>query len=73
MFYGTEGTLWNIPHIQSEWRNILQNIVNPHSIVMDLNNVMKVRPIKRFFKPQVPWTGTLVESLIRNKVQPSDF
>ena len=40
MLCGTDIIMWNIPHIQSKWWNILLNIGNPHNIVVDLNNVM---------------------------------
>ena len=29
MFSGTNNILWNIPHIQFEYENILQDIVSP--------------------------------------------
>ena len=38
IFCGIDIILCNILHIQSEYGNIMYNIVSPQEIVMDLNN-----------------------------------
>jgi hypothetical protein len=40
MFNWTDNILQNIPHIESQCENIMQNIVSPADNVMALNNVM---------------------------------
>ena len=40
MLCGTNNILQNILYIQTEWWNILYNIVSPQNNVMDMNNVM---------------------------------
>ena len=54
MFCGADNLLQNIPYNQSEWWNILQNIISLREIVMELNNVMSniliIQLLKKSFK-----------------------
>ena len=50
MFCGADNLLQNIPYNQSEWWNILQNIISLREIVMELNNVMSNILIIQLFK-----------------------